>query len=137
MGRVVCCQLFIRSIVRQRQFLSGAPRTRGSRDQGVRSVSPNRRPYYLPSKFKQPLAEPKLCHTMPLWDTSLTVSRKRTLSVVELSGVQCTYLFIALLKFQSKSSFSMQKILRRLQMNFFEKWDLLDLLQDRPSQIPS
>lgn len=43
----------------------------------------------------------------------------------------CVYLLIALMKFQSKISISMQKILRLLQMNLFEKWDLLDLLREK------
>lgn len=43
----------------------------------------------------------------------------------------CAYLLIALLKFQSKIGISMQKILRLLQMNLFEKWDLIELLRQR------
>ena len=43
----------------------------------------------------------------------------------------CVYLLIALLKFQSKISISMQKILRLLQINLFEKWDLSELLRPK------
>ena len=43
----------------------------------------------------------------------------------------CVYLLIALLKFQSKISMSMQNILRLLEMSLFEKWDLNDLLREK------
>ena len=43
----------------------------------------------------------------------------------------CVYLLIALLKFQSRISISMQKILRLLQINLFEKWDLSELLRPK------
>ena len=49
----------------------------------------------------------------------------------------CVYLLIAFLKFQSKTGKSMQQILRLLQMNLFEKWDLRDLLRDKhPNKVP-
>lgn len=43
----------------------------------------------------------------------------------------CVDLLIALLKFQSKLRLSMQKILRWLQMNWFEQWALIELLRPR------
>ncbi len=52
----------------------------------------------------------------------------------------CVYLLIAFIKFQSKLKKSMQQILRLLQINLFEKRDLMALLRgdpvnDRPPNI--
>ncbi len=44
----------------------------------------------------------------------------------------CVYLLLAFIKFQSKLKKSMQQILRLLQLNLFEKWDLLALLRGDP-----
>jgi putative transposase len=44
----------------------------------------------------------------------------------------CVYLLIAFIKFQSKINISMQQILRLLQLNLFEKRDLMALLQGDP-----
>lgn len=44
----------------------------------------------------------------------------------------CTYLLLAFLKFQSKLSQSMQKILRILQLNLFERRDIMALLRGDP-----
>ena len=44
----------------------------------------------------------------------------------------CMYLLLAYLKFQSKLSQSLQKILRLLQLNLFEKRDLIQLLTGEP-----
>ena len=44
----------------------------------------------------------------------------------------CVYLLLAFLKFQSKLTKSMQQILRLLQLNLFEKRDLMALLQGDP-----
>ena len=44
----------------------------------------------------------------------------------------CVYLLLAFLKFQSKLKKSMQQILRLLQLNLFEKRDLIALLRDDP-----
>ena len=44
----------------------------------------------------------------------------------------CAYLLLAFLKFQSKLGQSMQQILRVLQLNLFEKWDLIALLRGYP-----
>lgn len=41
----------------------------------------------------------------------------------------CVYLLLAFIKFQSKMSKSMQQILRLLQLNLFEKRDLMALLR--------
>ena len=46
----------------------------------------------------------------------------------------CVYLLIAYLKFQSKTTKSMQEILRVLQLNLFEKWALDDLIKGRPTK---
>lgn len=43
----------------------------------------------------------------------------------------CIYLLLAFLKFQSKTTKSMQQILRLLQTNLFEKWSLEDLITGR------
>ena len=47
----------------------------------------------------------------------------------------CAYLLLCFLKFQSKIPKSMQQILRALQLNLFEKRDLMALL--RGDQITS
>ena len=44
----------------------------------------------------------------------------------------CIYLLIAFIKFQSKLKKSMQQILRLLQVNLFEKRDLMALLRGDP-----
>ena len=44
----------------------------------------------------------------------------------------CVYLLLAFLKFQSKLKKTMQQILRLLQLNLFEKRDLMALLRDDP-----
>ena len=44
----------------------------------------------------------------------------------------CAYLLLAYLKFQSKLTQSMQQILRVLQLNLFEKRDLIALLRCDP-----
>jgi putative transposase len=44
----------------------------------------------------------------------------------------CVYLLLAFLKFQSKLIKSMQQILRLLQLNLFEKRDLMALLRGEP-----
>ena len=46
----------------------------------------------------------------------------------------CVYLLLAFLKFQSKLNKSMQQILRLLQLNLFEKRDLMALLRGDPIQ---
>ena len=47
----------------------------------------------------------------------------------------CVYLLLAFLKFQSKLGKSMQQILRLLQLNLFEKRDLMALLRGDPPQV--
>jgi putative transposase len=44
----------------------------------------------------------------------------------------CVYLLLAFLKFQSKLKRSMQQILRLLQLNLFEKWELMAFLRGDP-----
>ncbi len=44
----------------------------------------------------------------------------------------CIYLILAFIKFQSKLDKSMQKILRLLQFNLFDKRDLMVLLRGNP-----
>ena len=44
----------------------------------------------------------------------------------------CMYLLLAFLKFQSKLTKSMQQILRLLQLNLFEKRDVMALLRGDP-----
>ena len=45
----------------------------------------------------------------------------------------CAYLVLSFLKFQSKIGASLQRMLRILQLNLFERRDLLDLF--KPKQI--
>ncbi|MDH5354634.1 MAG: transposase [Gammaproteobacteria bacterium] len=49
--------------------------------------------------------------------------------IIEFTGAQCVYLILAFIKLQSGLSKSMQQILRLLQLNLFEKLDLMDLLR--------
>jgi len=44
----------------------------------------------------------------------------------------CVYLLIAFIKFQSTIQISMQQIIRLLQLNLFEKRDLMTLLRGDP-----
>jgi len=44
----------------------------------------------------------------------------------------CVYLLLSLIKFQSKISRSLYQMLRVLQLNVFEKRDLIALLKDEP-----
>ena len=44
----------------------------------------------------------------------------------------CVYLLLAFIKFQAKMKKSMQQILRLLQLNLFEKRDLMALLREKP-----
>ena len=46
----------------------------------------------------------------------------------------CMYLLLAFIKFQSKLTKSMQQILRLLQLNLFEKRDLMALLRGDPPE---
>jgi len=48
----------------------------------------------------------------------------------------CVYLLLAFIKFQSKLNKSMQQILRLLQLNLFEKRDLMALLRGDPPPMP-
>ena len=48
----------------------------------------------------------------------------------------CVYLILAFIKFQSKLGKSMQQILRLLQINLFEKRDLMALLRGDPQVMP-
>ena len=48
----------------------------------------------------------------------------------------CVYLILAFIKFQSKLKKSMQQILRLLQLNLFEKRDLIALLRGDPPVMP-
>ncbi|MDF1527921.1 MAG: transposase, partial [Sedimenticola sp.] len=48
----------------------------------------------------------------------------------------CVYLLLAFLKFQSKLRKSMQQILRLLQLNLFEKRELMALLRGDPDHEP-
>ena len=49
----------------------------------------------------------------------------------------CVYLMLAYIRFQSKLEKSMQQILRILQLNLFEKRDLMALLRGDPPREPS
>jgi len=49
----------------------------------------------------------------------------------------CVYLLLAYIKFQSRLNKSMQQILRLLQLNLFEKRDLMALLRGDPPPMPS
>lgn len=47
----------------------------------------------------------------------------------------CVYLLLAFIKFQSKMNKTMQQILRLLQLNLFEKRDLMALLRGDPHNL--
>lgn len=47
----------------------------------------------------------------------------------------CVYLLLAFIKFQSKMNKTMQQILRLLQLNLFEKRDLMVLLRGDPPNL--
>ncbi len=47
----------------------------------------------------------------------------------------CVYLLLAFIKFQSKMNKTMQQILRLLQLNLFEKRDLMALLRGDPPNL--
>lgn len=47
----------------------------------------------------------------------------------------CVYLLLAFIKFQSRMNKTMQQILRLLQLNLFEKRDLMALLRDDPHNL--
>lgn len=49
----------------------------------------------------------------------------------------CMYLLLVFLKFQSKLRKSMQQIIRSLQLNLFEKRDLMALLRGDPARMRS
>ena len=46
----------------------------------------------------------------------------------------CLYLLLAYIRFMSKLGLGMQQILRLLQLNLFERRDLMALLRDYPPQ---
>ena len=48
----------------------------------------------------------------------------------------CAYLIISYIKFSSKITKSMQQVLRLLQLNLFEKRDMISMLLDEPLKIP-
>lgn len=48
----------------------------------------------------------------------------------------CVYLVLAIIKFQSQLGNSMQQILRVLQLDLFEKRDLMALLRGDPPREP-
>jgi putative transposase len=47
----------------------------------------------------------------------------------------CVYLLLAFIKFQSRMNKTMQQILRLLQLNLFEKRDLMALLRGDPPNL--
>ena len=47
----------------------------------------------------------------------------------------CVYLLLAFIKFQSRMNKTMQQILRLLQLNLFEKRDLMALLRGDPHNL--
>ncbi len=61
----------------------------------------------------------------------LTIARKNTV-MTQIWIALCVYLLLAFIKFQSKLKKSMQQILRLLQLNLFEKRNLIALLRGDP-----
>ena len=57
------------------------------------------------------------------------VGNSKNAVMTQIWIAMCTYLLLAYLKFSAKLSWSMQKILRVLQLNVFLRRDLLDLLR--------
>ncbi len=62
------------------------------------------------------------------------VSTSKNAIMTQIWIALCVYLLLAFIKFQSKLTKSMQQILRLLQLNLFEKRDLMALLRGEPVQ---
>ena len=60
------------------------------------------------------------------------VGTRKNAMMTQIWIAMCVYLLIAFLKFQSSLTKSMQQILRLLQLNLFDKRDLLALLKGSP-----
>lgn len=60
------------------------------------------------------------------------VGASRNAVLTQIWIAMCVYLLLAFLKFQSKLSLTMQQIIRLLQLNIFEKRDLMALLRCDP-----
>ncbi len=63
------------------------------------------------------------------------IGTSRNAVMTQIWVALCMYLLLAFLKFQSKLRKSMQQILRLLQLNLFEKRDLMALLKGDPPMI--
>lgn len=63
------------------------------------------------------------------------VGTSRNAVLTQIWIAMCAYLLIAFLYFQSKSGKSMQQIIRVLQLNLFEKRDLMSLLRGDPPRL--
>ena len=60
------------------------------------------------------------------------VGTRKNAVMTQVWIAMCMYLMIAFIKFQAKLGKSMQQILRLLQLNLFEKCDLIALLRSDP-----
>ena len=60
------------------------------------------------------------------------VGRSKNAVMTQIWIAMCVYLLIAFLKFQSSLTRSMQQLLRLLQLNLFDKRDLMALLRGDP-----
>jgi hypothetical protein len=65
------------------------------------------------------------------------VGTSRNAVMTQIWIALCVYLLLAYIKFQSRLNKSMQQILRLLQLNLFEKRDLMALLRGDPSPMPN
>jgi len=65
------------------------------------------------------------------------VGTSRNAVMTQIWIALCVYLLLAYIKFQSRLNKSMQQILRLLQLNLFEKRDLMALLHGDPPPMPN
>lgn len=66
--------------------------------------------------------------------TFLGISKKAVLA--QIWAAMCVYLMLAWIKFTYRLSFSFQQILRLLQLNLFERRDLVKLLTEQQKSQP-
>ena len=64
------------------------------------------------------------------------VGTSRNAVMTQIWIAMCVYLLLAFIKFQSKTSKSMQQVLRLFQLNLFDKQDLYALLRGDPPRPP-
>ena len=63
---------------------------------------------------------------------TLVIGTSKNAVMTQIWIAMCVYLLLAFIKFQSRMNKTMQQILRLLQLNLFEKRDLMALLRGDP-----